>query len=944
MRLLLSICCLLLINGAFAQRPPGQARPDRIRPGGGRGGVVRGMVTDTAGKVLREATVSLLTGPDSSYVTFTITDGDGQFQFRNVATGSYRILVTYVGYRNGSVRFTVMPSTPAFDLGTLKLIPQATTLNEVTVVQERPPIAVKQDTIEYNAGSFKTRPNAQVEDLLKKLPGVEVSRDGTIKAQGQQVNRVLVDGKPFFGDDPKMATRNLPADIIDKVQLYDQQSEQAQFSGIDDGNREKTINLTTKRDKRKGYFGRNAAGAGTNGRYQAQLNVNHFNNRNAGPGRQISLIGQGNNINQQGFTMGEGIGVSGAGFGGQGGGRGGGGGSMVGGGGPGSSNGSFSSMPSNITESLAGGINYRDAWGKRLEVATSYFLNRTRVTTERTSRRENILPNQRFISDNTSFSRNQNLNHRFNLRLEAKLDSFTTLRFMPSLSWQQTDLSNLSTQFTRNLTAQPLNQNETRYNSDGSGLNGFSNLLLMRKFRREGRTVSINLNTVLNGQEILGYNRATNTFFQPQTGVPRPNRLDQQNDQQTNVWTNNLTLSYTEPLSLSKRVEFRYAYSTNQNVSERLTSDFNDSTGRYDLFNPLLSNQFSNVFATHRGGVTFQNRRLKYAYNLGADIQQALLNADNQSIDTAFNRRFMNLLPTAMFSYNWSRNRTLRLNYRTRINAPSVSQLQPVPDNRDPLNIRLGNPALKPEFYNTISLTFNNFSSAGNKSLFAILNLNQASNRIVNASSFSETGVQTTRPVNADGFYSINGFVSVGRQLKPLKINVNWTTNAGYNRGVGFVNGQENFSGNWTIGQGLGLNSNFTGKIEFGLTGNLTYQTARYSLQSSQNTEFFTKTLDLDVFYELPFRFNLTSDLLLMSNTGRSAGFNQRFALWNLALSRQFFKNRQGELRLQVFDLLNQNRSITRNVTETYLEDVQSRVLNRYFMLSFVYNLRKFGR
>lgn len=902
-------------------------------------GVVRGSVIDsTTRKPLREASISLLSAKDSSYIAYTISDGDGNFLLKNVAPGAYRLLITFVGYQNGSVRFTV--SEPQTVLDTIQMNTKAQTLNEVTIVQERAPITVKQDTVEFNANSFKTQPNAPVEDLLKKLPGMEVSRDGTIKAQGQTVNKVLVDGKPFFGDDPKMATRNLPADIIDKVQLYDQQSDQSAFSGIDDGNRERTINLTTKRDKRKGYFGRNSIGAGTENRYQGQLNLNRFNN-----GRQISLIGMGNNLNQQGFTMQDGAGAgpggllqSGIG-------------SVMGSGGARGNAGGFggNSQPTNITESRAGGINFRDAIGKKVELATSYFLNYVSTVTEQNSRRQTILPpdaataGRAYITDQSSYSRNQNLNHRFNMRLDAKLDSMTSLRFTPSLSWNNTRYNSQNKQQVQDPLTQPLSQNLTDYGLNGSGMNGFSNLLIMRKFRRDGRTFSINLNTVLNGQDTRGINQATNTFFGQGTANNRVTKLNQQNDRETDSWNNNLTLSFTEPLSLSKKVEFRYGYADNQNLSTRDVNDFNEVSNGYNGYNASLSNNFRNTFRTHRLGTTLQNRRLRYTYALGMDLQQAELQANNRTVDTTLKRAFTNLLPNAMFSYTWTRNRSLRINYRTRINAPSVSQLQPVPDNTNPFQIRLGNPDLKPEFYNTLSMTYNSFSSVGSKSLFAMLNVNQVTRRFVNATTFDKTGVQTTQPVNANGYYAANGYLSLGRRLPGVKINVNATTNVGYSRGIGFVNNATNYSNNLSVGQGASFNSAFNGKFEFGLVGNITYQRATYSLQPQQNNAFFTNMADANIFWQMPHRFVLTSDVLYLSNTGRADGYNQNATLWTIGLARQLFKNKQGELKLQVFDLLNQNKSIVRNITETYVEDVQSRILRRYFLLSFTYNLRKFG-
>ena len=271
-------------------------------------------------------------------------------------------------------------------------------------------------------------------------------------------------------------------------------------------------------------------------------------------------------------------------------------------------------------------------------------------------------------------------------------------------------------------------------------------------------------------------------------------------------------------------------------------------------------------------------------------MQQASLQGTNRTTDTTLNRSFTNLLPVGMFSYNWTRNRTLRINYRTRINAPSVSQLQPVPDNTNPLQIRLGNAGLRPEYYNTLSMTYNTYRSAGSQSFFVMMNVNQVNDRIVNSTSFNASGVQTTQPVNADGYYAVNSYVSFGRRLMPWKINLNLNTNLGFSRGIGFVNGQTNYSRNMTLGQGLSLNSAFNGKFEFGLMGNVTYQRATYSLQSAQNNAFFTNMADANIHWQLPFRFVLTTDVLYLNNTGRSAGYNQNVTLWNAVWPVSFSK------------------------------------------------------
>ncbi|WP_046242926.1 outer membrane beta-barrel family protein [Hymenobacter terrenus] len=897
-------------------------------------GTIAGVVLDSAtGKPLRAASVSLLQGRDSSYVAATITGGEGQFELRGVASGAYQLRVTSLGYASHHQPVRITADEPAVQVGPLRLGPLSQQLGEAVVVHERAPVSVHGDTVDFNAVAFKTQPNAAVESLLKKLPGVEVDRDGSIRSQGQAVNRVLVDGKPFFGDDPKMATRNLPADIIDKVQMYDQQSDQAAFSGIDDGNHQRTLNLVTKRDKRKGYFGANSVGVGSDGRYQGRLGMNRFNN-----GRQISLLAQANNVNQQGFSdNGDPAAVN---FG-----------PAPGGPGRGSQQnapGSTSAQPANITESGAIGLNYRDAWGKRAEVATSYLTSRAIVTTDQQIRRENVaglagaetgLP---LLTTQNQLTRRTASSHRFNLLLDYTLDSLTSVRLTPYGWWQNTDL-NRQLQQQSSTGSLLLNQGRNSYAANTNNPNGGGNFLLLRRFARLGRTFSASLSSTLSNQDGTDFNRATNTFFDA-SGTPTTQQFNQRIEQTTPVRNNVLSLSYVEPLSLRTKLEVHYAFTDARNNGNRLTSDFNESSGRYDQLNAGLSNQFTSLFQANRAGLTVQKRRLRYTVGVGLDAQQTDLRVHNRSADTIILRRFITLLPNALFNYTGRRNRSLRLSYRTRLNAPTATQLQPVRDNSNPLNIQTGNPSLRPEYVQSLMVTYSQFDAATNRSVFGLLNGSRVDDRIVSATTFNTRGVQTTRPVNADGFYSLNGFLSLGQRLTARKINLNLTTNASFVQSPSLVNGASNTGRTWSLGQGASVNSAFNDELEFGLSANATYQNASYSVLTTQNTSYLTHTLTADIFYQLPARFVLTSDLWYSNNTGRAAGYNQRITLWNMGLARQFFTNKQGELKLQAYDVLNQNRSVVRNATETYVEDIRSRVLQQYFLLSFTYNLRQFGK
>ena len=946
--LLLFFLLLVLTAPAWAQA--------RSRPAP-EPGTISGIITDSAtGQPLREASVALLNGRDSSYVTFTITDGDGRFRLRRVAFGSYQLLFTFPGHesRRHAVRLT--PDLPATDLGNLRMAPLMQTLGEVVIQQERAPVSISGDTLAFSAKAFRTQPNAPVEALLRKLPGVEVDRDGNIRAQGQAVNRVLVDGKPFFGDDPRVATRNLPADIVDQVQVFDQQSDQAALSGIDDGNRQRTMNLVTRRDKRKGYFGQNTAGGGTHDRYRGQLGLNRFNN-----GRQLSLLGMANNVNQAGFGDNGGLpgpdglnlgagGLPGNGFlnGGPGGGgpfAGGGGRIVIGGGGR---RGESGEQPSSITETGALGLNYRDAWGKRAEVAASYLASRTTVTTDQQRHRQQVVPATpgdelpaALVTDEHAFDRSRATGHRLNLRLDYTLDSLTSLRLTPGLAWQAGAQHHLTGQQSQ-VNGRLLNQGQTRYDATTGALAGVGSALLMRRFAREGRTASANLTTTLNNQDGETFNRADNTLLVPDTLAGR-RALNQRIGSAAGIISHVVTLAYTEPLSLTRKLQLQAGLTDSRARGDRRVDDFEPGTGQYSAANELLSNRFTSAYTARRVGLALQTRRLRYGWTVGLDAQQADLQVSNLSADSLVSRRFTNLLPNATFTWNGPRGRTLRVNYRARLSPPAPAQLQPVRDVTNPLNVQAGNPALLPERTQQLTASYNHFNMTTNRSVFGLLTASRTQDRITSATTISPAGAQLTRPVNADGYRALMGYFSLGQRLASPRLNVNATGTGNVSRALSFVNGATNEARSWQIGPGASLNSAFNEKLEVTLRGSFTRQAVRYSLLPARNESFWTSTLMADAYLRLPGHLVLTTDLWYTANTGRAAGFNRRVALWNAGMAWQLLRNQQGEVRLQVLDLLNQNRGIQRNVTDTYIEDVRSRVLTRYWLVSFSYNLRHFG-
>ncbi|MBC3788913.1 outer membrane beta-barrel protein [Spirosoma utsteinense] len=912
--------CAILSLLSFAFTVNAQTKADFI---------IRGLIADSATcQPLLQATVLLRSVTDSARAGFQLADAQGRFTFPNIPQGRYQLTVSYVGYAPFQRPVLVSGTSQTLDLGTLALRRQTVRLREVNV-QRRAPITIRNDTLEFDAGAFATQPNALVEDLLRKLPGVDVTGDGSVRAQGRVVQQVFVDGKPFFGNDPKMATRNLPAHLIDKIQVFDNRSDQSAFSGVDDGGRVRTINIVTKPEGRRGQFGQQALGYGTAGRYQAGGGINRFRQQS-----QFSLLGQANNINQTGYSLPAYTSRT----------RGG--------------TNDATGQSDGITRSTGAGLNYADRWGKRTRITASYVATDATTLTGQRSLRQTLLPGTSsqptvdttrlaLLSDTDSRSTTRAVNHSINIRLDYQLDSMNLIRFSSGFSGYTTSNASQLTTETRISNRQPLNQSLSETVAAGTNRTINNTLLWMHRFYRPGRTLSLSLNTALNRLVSDGSNRAQNAYYRPQPGQDSlpPIRIDQRNAQHTRSTTNELSLYYTEPLTDQQTIEFRYNLATNQGTSERVVSDVNEATG-ISQPNARLSSQFQSTFITNRLGSGWQVRRPRYSYTLGVDIQQATLHSAYQTGTSPLNRQYVNLLPNLVFRPQLAQNQYLQVQYQTRTTAPSVTQLQPVADVTNPLFIQAGNPALRPEFTHSLSLSYNGFQTKTYRTVFALLTVGLTNHRIVPATTLDVSGIQVTRPVNASGYTTANGTVSIGRPLAvgSLKGTLNLTTNVILIRGVSFINTQTNRSLALMAGQSVSVNTTVASTIEVGLSGTVNHQRALYSLQRQADNQSWTTLISSQLYCPLPLGFRLATDLTYVATTGRSAGYNQPYARWNGYVSRAFLTGQQGELRLQVFDLLNQNRSLARTVTDTYVEDRQTQVLKRYFLLSFIYNLWQFGK
>ncbi|MBR9920318.1 MAG: hypothetical protein GYB31_05705 [Bacteroidetes bacterium] len=894
---------------------------------------LKGSVVDDQQEPVIRANVSLRPLNDTSLVLGQATDSNGYFELL-VSPGYYTLEISYVGYQKFREQLLIEYKT--VDLGKVTISEKAVKLGEITVIGEILPVIVKGDTTEINAAAYKSNPDADAGDLIEKMPTIVV-QDGKVQAEGEDVKKVLVDGKPFFGDDPNAALSSLPAEAIDKVQIFDDLSDQAKLTGFDDGESEKTLNIITKKAFRNGTFGNVSGGYGTEDRYRVNGLLNNFKEE-----RRLTIMTQTNNINQQNFSSADLAGVT------SGNSRRG---RRGGGGRPGGNNASdfLVGEQNGIVQTHALGLNYTDEFGEKLSLNTSYFFNQTDNKVVSLLERTYFIdhPLQQYFEDEAGTSANQN--HRANLRLRYQISRSDAIIYSPGFTLQ--NYSGFSQQRTANLQDGSLiNATESTFNSGLLSIKWQNRLMWQHKFGKRGRTLSMHLSQTYDPTD------ATSSLYSASGEFLLMEEYDQQVELEQFDQVYSTRLMYTEPVGRKMMVRINYSPSIHFGESRKSTYDYSTVSDTYDQLNSTFSNDFESRYQLQSGGAGLMYRMGKGMLMFNANYQYSVLESTQIfPTETEARESFSAILPMARYRIQLSDKRNLRLILRTNTAVPALSDLQEVLDNSNPQSLRIGNQELDQQYKVNVHAHFNSVNTKKSSTFFLKLGGSLTNNYIGSSTYIAgadaievngieiEPGIQLTLPVNLNGHYSLQMFSTYGLPITAIKSNLNLNLSAQYNRIPGLLNGALNYTDNPSAGLGAVISSNISSRLDFTVSSNSSMNYSLSSLSPDQSTQYFSQTTSLKLYWNiwdgLVYRSNLSHQYF----AGLSDTYDSNYTLWSMGLAYKFMENDRAEFGLEAFDILGQNQNLSRVTNELYYQDIETTALSRYLMLTFRYNFGKYN-
>lgn len=904
---------------------------------------VKGVITDTAATYkMVNTTVTILNAKDSTLVKYVRAGTDGAFKLHPPKAGKFIILVTYPGYADYVEDFNLDDVKKMHDFGRLNLMLKSTLLEGVIIKGNISAIKMKGDTTEFNAAAYVIQPNSKVEDLLKQLPGITIDKDGKITAQGQAVNKVLVDGEEFFGDDPTLVTKNLRGDMVDKVQLFDKTSDQAAFTGIDDGQKAKTINIKLKEDKKQGYFGKVDIGGGTDDFYSGQAMINAFKGKKkfaafgnlANNGKTGLSWSDNNKFGSSNFQMSD-DGMY-----------------MFSSGGRDDGLDSYDGQYSGegMPKTKSGGAQFSNKWNKDKEsINVNYKIGEINVAGLNSTLTQNNLPagseTPAIFSASEQTSDKRLFRQKANIAYTIALDSNATIKVGVDGLLKNNNSDSEGHANSERLDGTAINNSRTTNNNKGDQRDLNANILYTQKLKKKGRTFSLALAQNISEDNNKGNIYSLTEYFDLNGDFTRDSLLNQYKTAHNSTSKFSSNATYTEPLSKSWSVMVSYGLSLNQGTSNRRS--FNqDANGDFTILDSEFSNDFKLDQVSNQGGATFNYKQGKTVFNFGGKVADVSFKQIDGLTQERFNRKFTNWNPQASYTYNFTQQKSLRFYYYGNTSQPSISQLQPVRVNNDQLNIYEGNPDLRPSFNNGMSMSFGNYKVMSGESVWFNASVNFTSNAIANSTITNAEGKNTYKPINIDGKMPTSYRVSAyyDRKIKFLDMNAGLNGGVNGNTSYSMVNNEFNTTNNMNYEAGLRLSKRKEKKYDAWIYGGPAYTVSGSSLQKNLNDNGWKFNGNMGFTVYLPGKVEIGTDGEY-EYRAKTKSFSQTFErfIWNAAISKKFFKAEDLKLSLSGNDLLNQNTGFNRSASSNLITERRFNTIKRYFMLSLIWDFNKMG-
>ena len=881
--------------------------------------VIKGTVYDINTQVpLELATVYFSNAKDSTVIEYANTDKNGVFK---ITTKKYDkpvfLKVNYMGYQPYTEEQSSLLESK--DFGKLYLMQNTKELNEVVIKSEAPPIRVKKDTLEFNAASFKLRPDANLEVLLKQLPGFEVDSEGKITVNGKEVTQFLVNGKAFFDKDGAIALKNLPADIINKVQVSDYKTKKEELSKQESTSDYSSINLTIDEKKNKGYFGKFLAGYGTDDRYETSLILNFFKDK-----QKISILASANNINSTGFTQDEVF-------------------DSMGGGRNANGNARASGTGRGITESSMVGLNYNDEWSKNFEASGSYKFENSVNKNESKSNQANFLPTSTFFTESNSKARSENTGNNANFELEYKINPNTRLVFTPAISQSRANSLSESSSFSKDEEEVSLNESNSKSYRESTATSFANSINFNKGFEKRARNLSFVFSNNNTANDSDGINVSKTVFYQGS----KPDDERNQNSKGDNSYDSySADIEFTEPITDSLRVRIGADFDWQNSINDAKTYDFDIASQSYSDLNDLQTNYTtsSRNSVTPKVGLSFEKN--DFTFNLNSST--SIVDFDNHSLylgkTTDLNQKYVLPFGRAQIRYKLDRSKFFTLRYDYSNTLPSSTQLMPVGNLSNPLNTIIGNPNLNPTEKNSVNLNYRNFDMRTRSGYTFYMRGDFFNSEIVSTSVYDSSGKRTTTYKNISGTYntSIGGNWNQTIKKEAHVLRYGASINANYSFDKGFTNTVLYSSKRVGVTPRVYFSYDYGELLTIAPSYNFSYNESRYTNSSLKASSNVVHRINLQTTNYWPKNWTFGNDFGYTYNSNISNGFKKDFNLWNTSLSYGFFDKKM-TLRVKVYDVLNQNQSATRTISPTTIRDEENTVLKRYAMFSLAYKLGNFG-